>query len=760
MDSGIRTLVVGMVDPDTDDQLVVDLRQSLNDLAQAGDPILSSDIGGNEVYVPNPDAKAYFATNVTELMASLNSILTRINAGKFAAGAPVVLPLYSDGTNQKVLFSASYKINTMDQWDAWLSKYVMSGDFEANEAWEFNGGKLVPTRTTRRVYTIPTSKGEGGTTSQLVNALTAAEVEALTGVPQAKATEFTTWLRQYNQFQILGDMENSGMQIVDYDDADAKTIYLQTNRGVLHALDFASGDETWGFFPPNVFQTRLKSLKYSAEGDWYDGDGVNTVRSVAYDLLDGPLTYKNVSVNSMASDYKTILFGNLGRGGNGIYAMDITQPFTTPRFLWAVDNDRYDGGPSKEVALWGNSVSASNTSLYEKLGMTIAPGLFLSADVSDLDKRNILFLPGGLGYKLGEDDQGKIFYAIAPYDGSVLRAFTEDSGFAGANGAHLGMGIAPVTAHFDENTKTIHDFFVVPDSEGNVLFCDATLPLNFWSLKSIFQLTNSADIPVSIPKTLGLVKTQNKQLWVYGGSAPLDGPDKDEEGYNRGIVNEQNYIFGFNLTKASGDVGLTTADIDMKELKYIRDTTPLLPIFGQPWVSGDNQLDPSLIKGWYLGLRPRQPMDDMGTEPEYVTTSPYFYSNTLYVSTFIPRVKMPNEYDICPDLGHSKIYALDPLTGEGQWKDENGDKGVQSVLIKDVKITGITSLNGRIYVGVKPLKPSALEELPAQVSESKFLFPGGTMWSFGALNYEGEARPPSLDPDVPYIQYWKDIVNP
>jgi outer membrane protein assembly factor BamB len=147
----------------------------------------------------------------------------------------------------------------------------------------------------------------------------------------------------------------------------------------------------------------------------------------------------------------------------------------------------------------------------------------------------------------------------------------------------------------------------------------------------------------------------------------------------------------------------------------------------------------------------------MSILPEYVTTPPLLRAGILYVSTFIPRVKTADEEEACPDAGYSKIYALDPLTGAGRWKDLGG--GSQAVLIGNIKITGITIQGNRMYVGAKPLSASGLKNLPLQVSEKKYLLPDETLWSFELPGKEVEALP-TIDPNTPYIQYWRDIVKP
>ena len=762
MDSGIRTLVVGMIDPNVNDSQIAKAKQSLNALARAGNPIMVRDTSGKETYVPNPNAEAYFATDVAGLVTSLKSILTQLTSRPFASGSPVVLPVQTD-SGRKVLFSSSYRINALDQWDSWFKKTVLSGDMEAVDAWELNAQKLVPNTQSRKVYTLPHPSGDSRTDVRLLKSMSSKAVHELADVPENKAQDFIQWLHTYNRTQILGDMEYSNPQVAAA--GGQLAVYLQTNRGVLHAVDYEKGDELWAFIPPHIFQARLKALKFDSGGNWYAGDGVNSLSSVPHNLLGGPLTVQD-----------TILIGNSGWGGNGLYAMDVTNPTGAPQFLWALENDRYDGGPSKtgkKVATWGK---LSHGSGYEKLGLTIAPATFLTTFTAvsaagngqKRQKKPIVFLPGGLGYSLGQDDHGKAFYALSPFDGTLLRVFEDGGGFKGPPGSSLGMGITPVTLILGSDPKDDQQALglVTADSQGNVLYCDTAHPLDQWELKSVFQLQNAGK-PVPIPQALS-VGTAANSLWVYGGSSELQAPGKDANGKQRGLFNNQNYIFGFNLTKTSGDTALTLADPGMKELKYIQDESPSLPPFGVPVNSKDNKLNASTIKGWALPLRPTLSggiANRVKTLPEYVVSPPLLYAGTLYVATFIPRVKSSNEDEACPNAGYSKIYALDPLTWAGRWKEKNlGGKGqnTQATLIGNVKITGITLQGNRMYVAVKPLSASALKNLPPQVSENRYVLPDETLWSFELPGEKGKeaSASPTVDTNTPYIQYWRDMIHP
>jgi Tfp pilus tip-associated adhesin PilY1 len=260
--------------------------------------------------------------------------------------------------------------------------------------------------------------------------------------------------------------------------------------------------------------------------------------------------------------------------------------------------------------------------------------------------------------------------------------------------------------------------------------------------------------PVVIPKSIGVGLSPSKHVWLFGGSAPLEAPDPDPgTGLPRGILNTQNYIFAFNRTKTEDSSELTLGNL--QPLKYENDNNSALPNYGDTLTSGDNKLDPNAINGWYLGLRPADSIINAGTttgtRPEYVTTSPYLYYGTLYVSTFIPLVRGTDEYEVCPDLGHAKLYAINPLTGEGKWGN-----GKQAIVLKDIKITGVAAAGGNLYLGIQALSSTALNGL---TSESGL----GVSQDGSMLILSTASMPPAettLSPEEPYIQYWRDIVNP
>lgn len=95
------------------------------------------------------------------------------------------------------------------------------------------------------------------------------------------------------------------------------TIYIGGNDGMLHAFDASSGEEVWAYIPNRVAHNlpRLSTPAYQF------------VPFVNATPIDHDVYIDNA--------WKTVLVGTLGLGGQGVYAIDVTDP-NTPIFMWEV----------------------------------------------------------------------------------------------------------------------------------------------------------------------------------------------------------------------------------------------------------------------------------------------------------------------------------------------------------------------------------------------------------------------------------------
>jgi type IV pilus assembly protein PilY1 len=121
---------------------------------------------------------------------------------------------------------------------------------------------------------------------------------------------------------ILGAFLHSRPLVIHYGQGQS-VIYAGANDGMLHAFDDETGEEIWGFIPPDLLG-RLKDL---------------TGETVEYYVDGSPRAYivdknGNGAIESGDGDRVILAFGER-RGGNHYLALDVTSP-QSPRLLWQI----------------------------------------------------------------------------------------------------------------------------------------------------------------------------------------------------------------------------------------------------------------------------------------------------------------------------------------------------------------------------------------------------------------------------------------
>lgn len=156
---------------------------------------------------------------------------------------------------------------------------------------------------------------------------------------QERAVGFGTYYRLYrDREKTLGDIVHSkpvyvGKAPYNFSDAGysafkaaqagrAGTVYVAANDGMLHAFDGGSGQERWAYVPAMTMKNmwRLADKDYSVNHRFF---------------VDGPTSFSDANIGGA---WKTILIGALGKGGRGIYALDVTNP-AAPAALWKFSAD-------------------------------------------------------------------------------------------------------------------------------------------------------------------------------------------------------------------------------------------------------------------------------------------------------------------------------------------------------------------------------------------------------------------------------------
>ena len=176
-----------------------------------------------------------------------------------------------------------------------------------------------------------------------------------------------------------------------------RVIYASSNDGVIHAFladDYAAGaftpgdkteefacannkdagTELWGFIPP-MFLDDLDDMLAGGSKQWY-GDGSIQVRNV-YDVREFA-----ANQGGATNVWRTVLFLSFRNGGNGMVALDVTNP-CKPEFLWQFTHpnlgDTYGQPTAAQIFVKGGDDGSG------------APA-FLT-----LQSRGVVLLPGGQG---------------------------------------------------------------------------------------------------------------------------------------------------------------------------------------------------------------------------------------------------------------------------------------------------------------------------------------------------------------------------
>ena len=128
-----------------------------------------------------------------------------------------------------------------------------------------------------------------------------------------------------------------------------KMLYVGGNDGMLHGIDTSSGQEILAYVPSKVY-SNLTQLTASSYSHKYFVNGSPTISDVFY-----------------GGAWHTVLVGSLGQGGQGIFALDITDP---TKFTESVTN-------ASNLVLWefndaDNAATTTSTDGDADLGFTFS----------------------------------------------------------------------------------------------------------------------------------------------------------------------------------------------------------------------------------------------------------------------------------------------------------------------------------------------------------------------------------------------------
>lgn len=246
---------------------------------------------------------------------------------------------------------------------------------------------------------------------------------------------------------VLADIINSRPTFVPGGSGVPDVVYVGANGGMLHGFNAATGAEEFGYVPDAVYGklADLKDQDYSHE--YY---------------VDGSVTFAS---NYYRETGNRIIVGGLGRGGQAIYALDVTNP------------DAFDPG---DDVLWefGDTSDADGDGTVDgdpDLGLTYA-----EASVVPLENGNWVAIFGN-GYNNTRSDGSvsatghAVLFIVDLETGESIRKIDTNTGGAGdPNGL-----ATPAVVDLDQDGDA--DFAYAGDLDGNMWKFDltGTNPNNF-----------------------------------------------------------------------------------------------------------------------------------------------------------------------------------------------------------------------------------------------------------------------------------------
>ena len=397
---------------------------------------------------------------------------------------------------------------------------------------------------------------------------------------------------------ILGAFIHSRPVVVHY--ANRSVIYAGANDGMLHAFDDETGEELWGFVPPNLLP-KLKNLRGEAIEFFVDGaPKIYVERNSAGEIVNA-----------------TLIFGQR-RGGDRYIALNVKDP-DNPEFLWEI-------GPSSIRY----KTIVTNTTVYQELWQTWSTPQLGKIKLG-ADEKWVAFISGGYDENqdndpvTANDTKGRAVYVVDVLTGSRIWSYSY------ANDTQMKYCIPSDIARVDTDGNGYIDRLYVGDIGGQVWRFD--LGDSGLTGKIIFDSNFGESVKRKIfyPPDVTLEKGNYEMIFLGTGDRehPKD-PTKVDRLYAIKDKNPSSPLKESNLYDATEDL-LQTGEVSVELSKL------------------------NASEGWYIKLN-----QNLGEKS--LSNSTLFYG-VVYYTTFQPTID-PTGNDPCfLSEGIARLYAVDYKTG-------------------------------------------------------------------------------------------------
>lgn len=618
-------------------------------------------------------------TFAEELSKTLATISERTASGSNVAANSVAL------RDETRIFQASY---VGGQWTGELASYPISASGVAlNPVWRATDPGNIPAHGSRKVFT---SLGANKGTFQALRA-TALDQGNTHSVSNYLMGDASNELRNQGTFRNrnarLGDIVHSSPAFVGQSTPTA--IYVGANDGMMHAFNAETGEELFAYVPGGLSNDRLKALSDPNYTHQY--------------YVDGPIAASTRTV----TPGKNIIVGTLGRGGRGVYALDVTNPatFGATQILWDTANTT--------LADWA---AADRNSL----GLVVNQPLIARTNATTGSGNNVTNLGAvaifGNGLPTADSSGRAALMIVHAETGRLIRRIP-----VGPEG-DTGNGLLAVRG-WDHDGDGLTDHVYAADLKGNIWKFD----LNFidtanWGLADgtcIRQCNNNNRLareaggdpliatgkPITGGLQIAFHPTEYKPWVMFGTGKYLEQSDINSVSQQRwyGVADTGARVTNHSqLTKRN--IIVSNANIEGTPVRAFEQHAPL----------------PADSRGWYIDLWGPESVPPYANPSERMVADPLMVGRVLVAASILPSS------DPCDSGGTGYLNAVDGFTGTSVQRpffDVDGDGSFDDDVI--TLPDGSTLPVGSVNLGVAmPTSPTVVENL---------LVVGGSLGTTGSV---------------------------
>ncbi|KFN51125.1 pilus assembly protein [Arenimonas composti] len=601
---GISLGLKGNLDPDTDLPALTAGTKTWGAVSTANDTdpdkiddLWHAAVNSRGSFAAATDPQAFVAA----IRSALASVVERTASGSNVSANSTSL------TSDAMLFQGRF---ISGRWSGDLFAYSLAVSGSGNTpVWSASAN--IPAPGSRNILTW---NGTGGATFP-----TTAQAAALNS-PKAGVTNYIRGDRSLeashggtfrDRMHALGDIINSSPAF----DPATNTVYVGANDGMLHAFNGATGVERFAYIPGNIDLVGLESLVEPDYAHRY--------------FVDGPIAISPRSLTPNVS----YLVGALGRGGRGVYGLNVTNP----------------GSMGTGNVLWDFKTTA-----HAKMGMVLNTPVFARMNNGDV----AVLVPNGPN----SPADTAVLYVLNPTNGNVIAEIDTGTG-TGWGGATAPNGLSGLRGYDYDGNGTV-DLIYAGDLRGNVWKFDVSSnnPSNWTNATNRTILFTAVDgsgnrQPISGAPAIA-IDPLTYNTWVYFGTGRFLNTDDIKDANNNPNLSVHTW-YGL----IDGDPITGRAQLQRRTI-IASGTLNGRPVraFEQP-----TSLD-TTKRGWYIDLlRPPVPGTAQG---ERIIADTAVVGSRVIVPSIVPTSSD------CDAGGTGFVNVLDAFTGAsppGAFFDLDGD---------------------------------------------------------------------------------------